>query len=110
MAENIQRLNSGQSPTLLQASKGNELIDAINSLRNSKSSQRADSAGISLKVTSGGSLELDVDSDTLAILNPQDEQEDAEATTDIPEGYVEQRVNAISNGIPQGIIILVKTG
>lgn len=110
MAKNLERLNAGQTPSLLQATKGNELIDAINNLRNSRSTQSADIAGISLKVTSEGFLELDVSSDLLEALNPQTTEDDAEATTDIPEGYLEQRFNATVDGVSKGTIFLVKSG
>ena len=76
MAKQIERLNAGQTPSLLQAAKGNELIDAINSLRNSKSTNSADVAGITLKTTSEGVLELDVSSDLLEKLKPQTEEEE----------------------------------
>lgn len=108
MAKQIERLSSGQTPSLLQATKGNELIDAINNLRNSKSTQSADIAGISLRTTSEGVLELDVSSDLLEKLNPQSTEEDAEASTDIPEGFSEQRFNATVNGVATGTIFLVK--
>lgn len=110
MAKELARLNAGQTPSLLQASKGNELIDAINNLRSSKSTQSADIAGISLKATSEGVLELDVSSDLLEKLNPQTTEEDAEATTDIPAGFVEQRYNATVDGVARGTIFLVKSG
>jgi len=110
MAKQIERLNAGQTPSLLQASKGNELIDAINNLRNSRSTQSADIAGISLRTTGEGVLELDVNSDLLEKLNPQSTEEDANATTDIPEGYTEQRYNATVNGVTRGTVFLVKIG
>jgi hypothetical protein len=110
MAEQIERLNAGQTPSLLQAAKGNELIDAINALRKSKSTQSADIAGISLTTKSDGSLELNITSDLLEKLNPQTEKEDGEATTDIASGFVEQRFNATVNGVSTGTVFLVKIG
>ncbi len=99
---NIEKLTSGQTPSLLQASKGNELIDAINHLTNSKSTVNADIGGITLKSTAEGSLELDVSEATANALN------NLTQSGGIPSGFVEQRVNAVSNGQSQGVIILVK--
>lgn len=104
MAKNIERLNAGQTPSLLQASKGNELIDAINYLRASKSSADADGSGISLKVTSEGVIELDVSQATANVLAPAQETGQL-----LPTGFVEQRFNATVNGVAKGIILLIKT-
>ena len=64
MAKNIEKLVAGQTPSLLQADKGNELIDALNQIRESKSTANAERAGMTLKVSSEGALELDVSEST----------------------------------------------
>ena len=79
MAKNIERLSSGQAPSLLDASKGNELIDAINTLRNSKSTGSAEVAGIVLKTSAEGALQLDVTSDFMEKLNPQSDDNETQA-------------------------------
>lgn len=108
MAKELERLNAGQTPSLLQATKGNELIDAINNLRNSKSTQSADIAGISLKVTGEGVLELDVSSDLLEKLNPQTTEEDADSSSVIPSGFVERSFNTNTNGVTKSYVFLVR--
>lgn len=64
MAKDIERLNAGQTPSLLQADKGNELIDGINNLRKSRSTANANASGFTLRVNAEGALELDVSSTT----------------------------------------------
>ena len=105
MAKNIDKLISGQTPSLLQADKGNELIDAINQIRESKSTANAERSGITLKVSSEGALELDVSEATANAL-----VEITQDTSDIPEGYREQRFNATVDGVSKGTIFLVKSG
>lgn len=51
MQNQIQELVPGQAPTLLNADKGNELIKAINSLRNSRGAN-----GIDVKIDTNGEL------------------------------------------------------
>lgn len=65
MANKIKRLNAGQAPSLINAQKGNELIDKINSLTESSASAMAELGGISLKSTDSGKLELDITQETL---------------------------------------------
>lgn len=108
MAKNIDRLASGQAPSLLNASKGNELIDAINNLRNSKSSTSAETAGIILRVSGEGGLELDVTSDFLELLNPQNDVEENEEPSGIPEGYEEVVLIVTRNGLADAMTFLIK--
>lgn len=92
MAKNIDRLSSGQTPSLLQASKGNELIDAINAVRKSKSSANANAAGISLKVTGEGSLELDLTQSAANALT-----EIQQSTTQLGTGV--KTLTTVENGV-----------
>ena len=64
MAQSLKRLNKGQAPSLLDANKGNELIDAINNLRKAKSSANASAAGFILKANSEGAIEFDLTQST----------------------------------------------
>lgn len=73
MAKDIQRLNAGQAPSLLQADKGNELIDAINNLRKSKSTANANASGFILKVNAEGALEFDLTQATANALETAEE-------------------------------------
>ena len=92
MAKNIDRLSSGQTPSLLQASKGNELIDAINAVRKSKSSANANGTGISLKVTGEGSLELDLTQSAANALT-----EIQQSTTQLGTGV--KTLTTVENGV-----------
>jgi len=71
----IQELSSGQAPSLLDARKGNELIKSINGLLESRSSQKAEIAGITLRVLDSGKIELDVSQTVIDMLTPSEEDE-----------------------------------
>lgn len=109
MAKDIERLLAGQAPSLLNTTKGNELIDAINTLRTSRSSMSAESAGIILRVSSEGRIELDVTSDLLEQLNPQNDEQEEQAPGAIPEGYAEATFVVTVNGIATVRTFLIKS-
>lgn len=103
MAKTIQKLNRGQAPSLINADKGNELISAINALLESGTTQKAELAGITLKVTEGGRLELDISQEAQEILNP-DPTEEPESVTQpskggLPPGFAQEQFTTIVNGI-----------
>lgn len=114
MAKQIEQLNAGQAPTLLDASKGNELINALNSLMSSGSSQKAELAGISLKVLESGRIELDISQEAAEILNPPETEEPEEIPTSggggggIPSGFAQEQFTTIVNGIAQTRTFLTK--
>lgn len=56
MATKLQRLVKGQAPTLLDADRANELIDAVNGLIQSKGSN-----GIKVIVEDSGRLDVSLD-------------------------------------------------
>lgn len=85
---NIQRVIAGQSPTLMQAAKANELIDLMNGLMQSKGSD-----GINVIVEGSGRLVIGLD-DT--------------AGGGLPEGYEETAVTLCQNGSPVAGSILFK--
>lgn len=64
MAKDLKRVNKGQAPSLLDSIKANEVIDAINHLRQSKSTSNASASGFTLKTNSEGAIELDVTQST----------------------------------------------
>ncbi len=101
MANKIQKLISGQTPSLLNTQKANELINKINELTNSSSTDMAELAGMSLKVTDSGKLKLDVTQELLEKLT-------GEGGGGVPEGFVQQQFGAIVNGTRKGTTFLVK--
>lgn len=102
MANQIKRLNAGQAPSLLNTQKANELIDKINELTSSSASSLAELAGISLKVSDSGKIELDVTQKVAEILTGEG------GGGGVPEGFVEQQYGAIVNGVRKGTTFLVK--
>ena len=100
MANQIKRLNAGQAPSLLNTQKANELIDKINELTSSSASSMAELAGISLKVSDSGKIELDITQKASEILTGEG--------GGVPEGFVEQQYGAIVNGVTKGTTFLVK--
>ncbi len=103
MAKKIKRLNSGQAPSLLNTQKANELIDKINELTDSSASAMAELAGISLKVSDSGKIELDITQEASEILTGE-----GGGGGGIPEGFVQQQFGAIVNGTRKGTTFLVK--
>jgi len=105
MAKQIPKLNSGQAPSLLNAEKGNELINAINALLTSTASTKAQIAGLSLRVDGNGQIILDATEDLVNIIRNITEGE----TNGVPEGFVETNVVAIRNGVATNLTILAKS-
>lgn len=115
MAKRITLLNAGQAPTLLSATKGNELINTLNGLINSRASEKASSVGLRLLVGDDGSLILDATNElasALQKLRSQNEDNDSDEGGDdtpiIPEGYSERTVSLVDNGTISSVTILVK--
>lgn len=110
----IQELSSGQAPSLLDARKGNELIKSINGLLESRSSQKAEIAGITLRVLDSGKIELDVSQNVIDMLTPSEEEVDEEPNsgdgngTSFPSGYGEKTFKVIENGNLIDLKFLVK--
>ena len=101
MANKIKQLNAGQAPSLLNTEKANELINKINALTESSASDMAELGGLSLKVSDSGKIELDITQEALEVLQ-------GGGGGGVPEGFVEQRYNALVNGISTGTVFLVK--
>ena len=79
----------------------NELINKINALTESSASDMAELGGLSLKVSDSGKIELDITQEALEVLQ-------GGGGGGVPEGFVEQRYNALVNGISTGTVFLVK--
>ena len=103
MAQDITRLNAGQAPSLLQADKGNQLIDAINNLRKSKSSSNANASGFTLKVNAEGALEFDVSQSTANAIETAGEVATGGLTATAPRGTINLVV--ITGGVPTVITV-----
>ena len=83
----IQRVVSGQAPTLMQAEKANEIIDLINGILSSKGG-----SGIDLTVEGNGRIVVSASNDT---------------STGI-EDYEEKNITICENGEPVNYTFLVK--
>jgi hypothetical protein len=94
MPKTIELLNSGQAPTLLSASKGNELIRAINGLVQSKASEKASSIGLRLIVEEDGKLVLDATNELASTL----EKTIQSGGGGLPEGFEEETLTVVING------------
>ena len=115
MAKRITLLNAGQAPTLLSATKGNEVINTINGLINSRASEKASSIGLRLLVEADGSLVLDATNELASSLQKlrsqtvtNDDEEGGDDEPVIPEGYSERTVSLVDNGTISSVTILVK--
>ena len=99
MAKNLTRLNKGQAPTLLDAEKGNELIDSINNLRQSKSTPNANALGFILKTNSEGAITLDVTQSTANAIEEAKEQ--------VQNPYRTKTLTTVENGNYVNITFLI---
>lgn len=97
MANKIKELNAGQSPSLLDTTKANELIKKINALTSSEASTMAQLGGLSLKVSDDGKIELDISQDALEVLQGSG-----------VEGFSEYTFTTIVNGNYANFTFLVK--
>lgn len=114
MAKRIQPLQSGQAPSLLDANKGNELVNAINGLMSSKSSEKAQIAGLNLKVLDTGQIILDVSQETVEVLAPSETESENDLPVGgddddrIPDGFTEEQFTTIINGVSRTVTLLSK--
>lgn len=116
MAKRIQPLQSGQAPSLLDANKGNELVNAINGLMSSKSSEKAQISGLNLKVLDTGQIILDVSQETVEILAPSETESENDLPVGgggddddrIPDGFTEEQFTTIINGVSRTVTLLSK--
>ena len=95
----IKRLEKGQTPSLLDTNKGNEVIDAVNALQQ-------------IRVQRNGTQDFVLYSDNDVLINIQDFPVNEETTTDSDAtglaGFSELDVYFCVNGSAQKKTILVK--
>ena len=93
--DSIGRLVQGERPTLIEASKGNELIDALNALRN-------------FSIKSGDEDKVDFTSDGVAIEYKGVDSTEADRTINLINA--DDLTQSLSLKIKNGVIETISTG